>query len=702
MRVNISVKLPAVENKFNAKYSRTEKPTGLQYMLLTMIESASDTGLSWGELTEKFGIPEEIFDKVCKRVLTSMEVSGMIDTGGFFDLDTQVSSMHLTAAGRQSYEKGVIATDIRDFSGSVLYVPSKDQGERYVPEPSAGKQGISLSDNSGFDGTRFAGLEPDDIRVENSIQSNKSVFGVDDKEAEVFDVVIDDERKMLCFPQKMGVDFDEVTGEFALSQGGFDDTFVKGSFTSGEIIGKIPESVFESRSKDISFVEWGEKMPGWQKRSYLLPMQLSLERQKAVFVRPGSCSTQRYPPLAGEQAEALECDIASIETSGLGHAYRLVNAETGVKGFEGSAECHLVAERSLGKEEVLALAAAQVGMLDPSSEGYAEKALAIAAAASDSALAQDIVERMLENSKDIPAAARFITDHYRKEIWYPQVPSILEKVLAEKKTPAAEAARVLRASGMKPSGTVLAHSLKTEDPAANAEAADLLLPEVSNAKGVLRELEAADSLAETALRGPGEGREFASKEFRSAANASSNLKELKKIFGMKSLSEYSFDMEQMSDEDLKNISKWASTYSKEVQTLKPVLAESPKMKEIEDYADVFEEFKSYRDENLEKASPRMFGIKLGTMYQELLATITGKTDESNLKALIEEAAAKKLLSEDDVKELNRFREFRNLCAHQTGVPPLQKKDRKRWLDLYNELANPKQEKKQAGSGKAKK
>ena len=72
----IEITLPSVTRRFSASYSEVTKPTGVQYIILTMIGSRSLRNNIWSDVIVSIGVSEDMFQPIFARELERMDGEG--------------------------------------------------------------------------------------------------------------------------------------------------------------------------------------------------------------------------------------------------------------------------------------------------------------------------------------------------------------------------------------------------------------------------------------------------------------------------------------------------------------------------------------------------------------------------------------------------------------------------------------------------
>lgn len=688
LKQTIQLKFPIKSKDFSGSFSRVEKLTGVQYLLLTMISSNPSGALAWRDMLGVFGIPEEIYERVFKRALNQMQDRGIIETYRDFDIEEKVSKTEMTSLGKEAFGKMVITQDRPDeFGNCVSFLPAR-ASDKYLKESDARKV-LSLSDSTDADIKKYSDVEPDDIKIENYIQNNKKLFGIEDAEAEIFDLEIESKIKNSYYNENTRFEFDNITGSFSMASGNMDETFVKNRFDAKEIIGGMDQNIFISKSKDIDFVKWDTHIPDWDQFSFLLPTEIDFNKSKVVIVDAGSCRVNADGKKYWASAEEMGCDMMSVESGSVGSQYCLMSNDIKINGFDGSVSCNIAVRRSADKELINRAIKKLIANIDLETTADLENALFLAEIIQDKIAVSEIIETYLRSSKNIDAGIKTIQS-LKGKTWDSVDSDIVETVLSERTDLSLDSIiTVLSSNKIVLGGGALAASKKVGDASENIITADRIIPVSKNTEAVLTSLGVTDRIAEIILNGGGEA--LLSKPLAAAQNAYNNLTKLKNIFGMKSLSDYTFNYEFTDNENVKKeIQDCSSTFSKELTSLDKFIRSDSKYAGIKSYESFFKEVASYYGNNqpLEKAPPRNFGIGLGIELDNNLREITSP---GTLDSMLKGALAEEKITKGDYEILDEFRIFRNECAHSKTLPGLCQnnkafeKERRKWIGAVRRI-----------------
>ncbi len=666
----IKIDMPVIQRPFSASYSRVEKLSGVQYLLLKIIGTESFRNMTWRDVMDILRIPEEVYEKIFEEALNEMESSQVIEVRGGTDIDSDIGSMDFTPAGRQAFDKGVIAQKIENFRGAVAFTPSK-AGKKFACASS-----LKILPPSAELSAKFAGMPSDALGMQAHVETEKRLYGVQDKDAEVFDVRFDNEGSLGSIPAELRLSLNERTGEFEVSNNDTDDAFLKNNFESGQLIKPLPGTAFEPRN-GLDIKAWRDSVPDWSSMTFYVPYDITPGGSDLVILDESSCRSNgdvSYTVLDG-------CDMAIIKSSELGYKYCFVRRPTAVTGFDGREVCRIAVRRTMDKEEMRPLVDSVVKGIDVSdTDGFA-KALRLSEMMKDKDMTSGIVREHL-TKVPVRIALKNLEKHSKKP-WYRMIPEMLEGVLCDKGLDANGILKEMQGAAVKLPGHEVLRRLKTGSAEEDIVTADVLSEVLKNPDMAITELDLNEHIAASILAG--ESHDSKSRVLASASNAAKLLQKLKALFGMKSLSEYSFDLESFDPESYGAIAKDIATFSSDTDKLKPVIGRTSGWSEISGYKEFFEGVSGFFSE---KKGDRSTGIELGVRLEELLRSMGM---EGTMDEMLKKARDSELMSENDYGLLDSLRQYRNACAHQVEFEPADKKDLKKWEALVGRMENERKE-----------
>lgn len=610
-------------------------------------------------------IPEEVFMAVFEKALRGMLRSGMVNNTGPIAFDEPVDNLHFTQQGKQAFEKGVIAENIEPFNGTIAFQPASIN-KRYTKASEV----KSVPCESPL--TMCRDLRPDPQEMENHIVREMMSYGAD-RGAEVFDIQFDEPDALKCIRSTVRLSLNKRTGEFEIINNEYNDSFLKNWYSSEDLIKRIPDNV-TSFHDNISVKRWRDSDPNWDNMTFLVPFDIKFPSNGLILFDQNACSSSKYESYGTPDG----CDMTVINTSGHGYEYAFIKRSTAVTGHEGALECNIVAQRTIGEEEIKDCVRTVVNKIDLSEGDGLSRALQLSSLIKDTELSANVAKLYLDMTPLRIAVMEL--KKYSKKTWSNNIPELVEEAMKKDNYDAEKIAKELEGTDLKISGSMIIPALMTESPETNLQVIDSLSNILKNPNKMIIDMRMNGFVSKSIINGEPFNFEANFRTLASASNAARLMKKLKKLFGMKSLSEYSFDLELFDPESRESLAKDASTFTSDVQTVDMIIRNTEEYREIFEYKTFFEEMGGFFSGN--KSSSRISGIELGVKLEDILRSMNL---DGTLHDMLSDARDKELLSEDDFKQLDLLREYRNNCAHQITIDPINKKQMDVWKKLIKKL-----------------
>jgi len=687
--VNIKLPFPAVRYCFSAMYSKTEKPSGLGYMILKMVGSKvlSDK-MKFEKLMEDFGLPYDLFP-LLKEEIENLKDNGMVESDEGFDVGSMISAVRLTQQGEEAFKKGVISIKPEKKGGEIFYLPGR------IDKLTVDFKSQQLSETP-FD-FREISADPDDLEV--YVKANKSKFGVGENE-DIFDFKIVDEDQYI-FDKKMTMSFDPLSAKFSAPYSGdADSRFIKEQFSIGFLMEKIGDSLF-NMPEIIDVLAWSKDMPSWDEYVFMLPCNMNLKG--AVCIADANVCKISDSFNMPERCRKEETKLIVIDSSSVGTKYAFVRSKIGIKGIDGYVEKNLAVQQRMGQNEVDACIKDVLQNIDVADEAGFQRGVDLCRHQSDSSEVRRIILRRLNavNMNSFLSVVKSL-DKHKGAKWFKDIPDIVEEALCEKSEPPMNDKMLIQTIadfkriGISINGTKILPKLFSTDGDKISIADDCLEAGLS-AKGVISLSGVAGPVADRILRGadiPGK-----SSEFSMFSNISHNLAELKEITGIASTSKYALDIDGLDAESSKRIIDSSYTLSTHCAKLgkEPYFLDLGKagLSEVLKFEKLFAELSDVlkgttsgkimtKEDLMREKNPIILGIQLA---KNLENTLSGQFSlKGSLENMIGEAHEKKLINDKDFDTLDKFRQFRNRCAHEMQ-PSVRftEKDRHKWINIVFSL-----------------
>lgn len=677
MAMNTIVRLPAFRTPFTGKSSRTEKPSGIAYILLSIMSSDESRYQTWGDALRPMGIPDDMFGMFAGEV-APMRRNGMVDADVIPDIDDSVSRTRITPMGLEAFQRGVVAVDTTVIAGNVVYCPARGEGNKYLV-PEAAPPTKSPDETAG----RFQDIVPDTDSMDDLVVSKRDKFGIRTDE-DVFDLEFG-VPEMRMYDETLNLDFDGARGCFSVvNSTKLDTRFIKQWYTADQLI----PAAWGTVAGKITVKSWDAEVPeDWTAVEYILPYAFKLN-VGTVLVNPDFCDIDGAMGYDGAGAVVLI-------SSEIGYEYMFVRREMTVGGIDGSVTMNCVVRRTLDKARI---AETVEGILGKQKPGTTEEVgrLARLAFMIGSERATDLVAEYLTRAINLGVAVRAIGDSFRMETWHSVMPQAIERAMCGRTGKLKQDVESLISINATIDGRELAAAMSGRD--AKLEDIDLLCKIANSKAAVISTVNAGSMMVASISEGrSGEGR---SAPFQKMYNAGKLLAGMKQTMSVRTLSDYSFDLSEIGSEALKQLKTDAGTYTKDISELEKYLNAVNGFDELRQYGRMFADLATAAPSSakLEYMQGRAFGIELGVRTEAALEEMGCAGD---LKTKIESALEAGLISKDAHSTLESIRLFRNQCAHSMDIPPVDKKTRSAWINAVKSLKLPEPEpEKTEGSAKA--
>jgi hypothetical protein len=700
-QTQIGLPFPIINSRVSAKYSATEKPSGLGYMLLKMIGLGVSENLTFQELIEEFGLPEDVF-YIFKDELNSLFSKKMIIFKSDIHLDSEISLISFTKLGLEAFSKGVISQEPKDFTTELYFAPGKK--DKIYKSNNNFKQYSKKVDEGLF---QKIAVDSSDLEEFLKSDKNKSYYKIK-KEEDIFDFKLESTIPAI-YEQSVKLLFDKMSAQFSLYEGDMDMNFIKSHYSFDFIMNFLNPCLFESSSSDIDIRKWGEIPMSWNNYDYLLPKdfivrdsELCLFDSEYCIVKGNSFST----PVCLKKLDSNAVIITSLGA----FAYHFVNEKISIKGYEGSMKSNLVVHRLLSPEETDECLKEVLKSINlDETQGFIQGI--------------DVCRRMIDSESEIQAlvikhllgesihgyhTAAVDLKKYENEKWHKKLPEFIEESLCERTDLLKNGKEIadllfsLSSEKIKSDWSSLLPLLFSSNSMSNSELADYCLDKGLDKRVIIRSSGILESLVQSILEN--EKIEGKSKFFSTVSNIRYNLAKLQNLTGISSFSEYSFDIDSIDDEIEKQIVESVSTLSSSFDAFSSELKSLNLLKEVESslddirrYLNIFKSInvtlknrnkKMNQKDLLKEPNPRLFGISLGIRLENILKTMV---PIASLNEMLEDVRQRQFISESDFKSLDEFRDFRNKCAHEAEIQSPNQEKKSEWLSLVFRFELPAEE-----------
>lgn len=598
---------------------------------------------------------------IFEQAMEKLYLNGMIDDG-HFDPDGSIDLVEFTDTGRDMFEKGRVKQDPRRFATDVYYTPYSLKSDQYY------QFSVQTTSQDGFDGGRFCGISFDPSDLADFIARNKERIGASDDD-EVLSVHLDSEPELLCTDKALRIQFDEVSGDFVFDTT-MDPNFVKGFFSAGDIL--LPGSLLPGRSGSVSCAEPFDAPADWEASRFTLVPEFSFSGSIRVF-DPSRCECRvddAYP------VEGTGYDLVDIVSIDACRGYIFARKAVSVSGLEGSVDAVVLQSRPLDKNEVSRIIGSLISSIDIADAGSVAGLLGTSGDAMPEGSAEELVMSHLEYTSDIAASVEILKRSAGLRF---RLEDVLEKALMNRGFSPDAVAEVFAAVGLKGDFEIICRRFEG-DADSRLHAADALLPVSRMPGAITASLGLRDEICRRIMDGGISG--FSSKELRTAGDVSGAFFDLKRLFGVVSLTERGKSDFQESDVDAAIRS--FDTLSKGMRSIDRIIDGAPAYKELDSYCDLFLDLVDVycRELPLDKQVGWKFGIGVRRRLEDILRKAGYSGD---IHTMIDSAYEKGAVDEPMRDILHEMRRYGNSCAHGEPELELDSGRRKEWAGLLDDL-----------------
>ena len=174
--VKIDISVPYFVCKFECSYCEIERPSGMQYLFLTIVGSEFTKYMTWKDALSEFGIPEDIFMRIIAPM--AYEMKDLVKIDGVLSVDGKVSDVELTDKGRTVLGEKIIAEKEETAKGQIVYIPALLDDKKFSYGTEQLKNLLLVSNPEEGIGHLFEDIDIDstdfDLEIENTIRKNKN------------------------------------------------------------------------------------------------------------------------------------------------------------------------------------------------------------------------------------------------------------------------------------------------------------------------------------------------------------------------------------------------------------------------------------------------------------------------------------------------------------------------------------------------
>lgn len=675
------VKLPILRYDVEISYSEVEKPSGIAYILLMMVQSAGTNGFSWKDLMDQFGLPTAMFG-VFRDELELMKDKGMVDYSSTITLNTPVNMVVMTEIGEKAFNQGIITSYNKQKSDTALYFPAEGSRKYQIYTP---KKGSFIIDESDI---RFEKIQFDTDDIGKFIENEKHLFSIRSSE-KIFNINHISQSRCSYY-SSVGLSFNETLGSFSIiGSKKVDERFIKKYLSIEDLFDNLETNPFEV-TDDLLNVSPHEDCD-WDDSVFILPSELSLKNEKYVI----STLKSNIPGAYVVDKLGDDSDFVIIASKSIGYSFKLIRTMVSITGMDGSLERLMIAKRMIQPEHIERL------MFDIAKSQYdgsiisLSNSLQILERISDDSGAESLIKEYMLSTFDVKGVYE-VTKSFKKTKWNKMLRSWIVEILQDMDhADRINFCKYIHSTKINISGQQACFVLRSINSKENMELTDNLLKILApgTIQDFLESMDIADCVAEYINAGMKLDSPV-SDLFKKMNYASESLNGLKEYTGSSTVDEYFYSYEAIKPENKQAIVKYSNNLSVLLESIGSYVS-SDGLDSLKDLANVYSDISSTLigdDLDLRKVNGRVFGINMRIWEEDILRKLLGD-NTSTLELLINEASRIYLDSKNKVKLIDNYqrkildniRHYGNTCAHEKTVFPVDEDEKQKWIDVVEEV-----------------
>jgi len=680
-RYSSKIKLPILRYDVEISYSEVEKPSGIAYILLMMVQSAGKNNFSWQDMLDQFGLPTAMFG-VFRDELESMKQKGMVDYSYVMTLRTPVNTVTMTETGKKAFDQGIITSQNKSKLDAVLYFPGEGTRKFQIFTP---KKSNFMQEGAD---ERYRQIPFDTKMMDQFIEQEKNLFHI--RSSETIFSVNHIRQSYWSYLSSVGLSFNETLGAFSIiGSKAIDERFVKRYVTINELFDNLEADPF-AIPDELSRVPHHETND-WDNFVYELPSDMSLKNEKYVISTLGSEIPGAYV------VDKLEdgSDFVIITSKSIGFAYRIIQTPISISGMEGSVVRPVLAKRMISADTISSL------MFDVAKSQYdgsiisLSNSLQILDRVSNDEGAESLIKDYIKSTLDVKGAHE-ITRIYKKSKWNKMIRTwVLDLLAGMSHKDRLTLCKAIYFTKISINGQQAGFLLRSPDSQENMELADAMFKILSpnTVQPFLDSIDIADEVSRyimenKTLESP------VSEQFKNVNYASISLKGLRDFTGASEISDYFYSYEAIKPENKPAIIKYSKDLSSRLDYLQGYFA-SEGLDDLRDLASVYSDISSTLDDDdidFKSSNGRIFGIHMRIWIEEMLerllddqtSTLEILIDKAN-KIYIDPKTKVKLIDNKQRLVLDQIRHYGNSCAHDKTVFPREEEEKQHWINIAEEV-----------------
>lgn len=675
------IKLPILRYDVEISYSEVEKPSGIAYILLMMVQSAGRNGFSWQDLMIQFDLPTAMFG-VFRDELELMKSKGMVDYSCTVTLKTRVNAITMTENGKKAFNQGIITSLNKSKLDTVLYFPSEGSRKYQIFTP---KKSAYISDDTD---PCYKQISFDTKQIDRFIEKEKYLFSI--RSSETIFSIKHVHQSYCSYYSSVNLSFNETLGVFnIIGSNKIDERFIKKYLTIDKLFDNFETDPFKMPNELSNLVYHNSN--NWSNYIYILPSNLTLNNEGYIISTLDSGIPGAYV------VDTLECDsdFVTITSQSIGYAYKIIQTPISISGIDGSIIKPICIRKMINSETIGSIMYNVAKSQYDGSIISLSNSLQILDRVSNKSGAEFIIKTYIRTTLDVKGVYE-ILKLYKRSKWNKIIPEwildLLENMNHNERLALCKAVYPTKISI---NGQLAGLSLRSINIQENMELADAMFKIISfsTVNNFLESLDVADVMANYIMSNKIMNNP-SSELFKKMNYASICLKGLRDYTGASEISDYFYSYDIIKPENKTAIIKYSNDLTSLLDYLQKYVP-STGLDDLKDLANVYSEISSTLDNvdvDFKSSNGRIFGINMRIWIEDMLKKLLNDPI-STLDVLIEKASRvyvnpknkTKLIDSHQRLILDRIRHYGNSCAHDKIVSPLEENEKQQRINVAEEV-----------------
>lgn len=654
VRIEVTINVPVRIITTEVEYSDSERPTGLEYIILTAVGTNGLKKVPWEEFYNKLNLYDEMLPLLEKTVENLQDKEVLVSAP--YHYRDPISKMSFTDTGIEMFEKGFIKKDPKNVSVPIYHKPfSINNRFDFKYDPVSGDPDRK---------ERFESLGYGKEDLDDFIVWNKTKIGAK-REEEVLRVEVTGDKEIGFEEGQVWIDFDEITGNFTLDSP-LDTNLIKGYFEMADF---VTDGMFEDNPL-ISPEEYQDFTDMEDGFGFRLISSYNQKKELRAF-DPSIYSVQNAIGIQG-MGRAL-VHVYNGKTS---EEFIPIIKETSITGLKGSSKCKMLATRNLPPDETSRIIRLIAMGTDISTIEGLDVSMKAVTLLKDRDLMDDRLLAHISTTSNVPATIDAIRKNAKN--WGAENDKYMESALA--RLDIDDCLATANKLNIKVDGITLAeHYLK--EGLDKLDVGDALFQFCKDVTTISTQLSLGDDIA-AVIMGEHKGT-FRSNVMKWAVQAGSDLEKLMGIFAMDKDGKYS---PELIDEDGASSSGMIfGDLELQLNKLGQCCDKSQRFADILDLRKPLNELVGlYMGERpLETLTGWMLGVGARRRVEIILK---GKgVHGADLNAIIDRATKMGWIAETERGVIDEIRQAGNVKVHTADKTVISVEEKDRWISVINDL-----------------